>query len=131
VSVTSRWLAGAPDDSLLAAVERDVTRRGGRVQVEALAVNGRAVMIELRPRLETVEVWRGSHLCAVFDRVDVRAWLDERRGALSRDEVTLTIDRVVDVQGRVALDIDAGFGAAPVRAWTLSPSEEHALRERV
>jgi hypothetical protein len=131
VNAASRWLSGAPDDSLLAAVERDVTERGGRMRVEALALSGRAVMIEVRCRLETVEVWRGPHLCAVFDRIDLRSWLDEGTGSVSRDEATFAVDRAVDVRGRLSISIAATFGAAPVREWTLSPSEEQALMEEV
>jgi hypothetical protein len=78
------------------------------------------VVIEFRFRMDTVEVWRGPHLGAVFDRVNLRAWLDERAAPVSRDEVTLAIDRAVDVRGRVSISVAEGLAAAPVQEWTLS-----------
>jgi hypothetical protein len=125
VSVTSRWLSGAPQDSLAVALDRSVTRQGGRVTVEVVACDGRAACLEFRFRLETVEIWRLAHCCAVLDRDVLRVWLAAPGAPLVGDEVTLSLDRYVDVRGRVALTLP------DVWAWTLSPTEEQALRDRV
>lgn len=94
--------------------------------IEVVTVSGRAAAVEFRFRLDFVEVWSREHLCAAIDRDLLRAWLSEQpRKPLALDEVALSMDRMVDHQGRVAISLP------DVRAWTLSPVDLVNLRDRV
>jgi hypothetical protein len=126
VSVEPRRASGAPEDSLMVALEQAVPRHDGRIRVELVERDGRAAMIDFRVRLDTVEVWREGHCWAVLDRDVLRAWLREPLDALVVDEAMLSLDRAVDVRGRLALTL-----TGHVHAWTLSPTEEQTLRARV
>jgi hypothetical protein len=125
MSVTSRWSPGWPEDSLAAAVDRAVNEGGGRLAVEVVGRDGRAAVIAFRLRLDSVEVWTGEHCNAVLDRDVLRAWLHEPVEPLVVDELTLTLDRMVDVWGRVALTLPV------VDAWALSPTDQATLMARV
>lgn len=96
------------------------------VQVEAVAADGRAAMIEVRSADECIEFWRGEQRCAVLDRAVLRSWLNWRRGVLTQDSVVFSVDASVRGHGRVVLTVTGGE-RAPVRDWTLSPSEELKL----
>jgi hypothetical protein len=96
-----------------------------RVVVDVVTTTGRAAALEFRLRLDTVEVWRSTHCYGVFDRDLLRDWLGGPSRPLVCDEVTLTLDRAVDVRGRVAVTLPG------VRAWTFSEAELASLRVRV
>jgi hypothetical protein len=96
-----------------------------RVFVEVVAVTGRAAGVEFRVRLETVEVWQFDHCCGVFDREVLRGWLSGPLRPLMCDEVMLSLDRALDVRGRVALTLP------DVTAWTLSEADLMNLRNRL
>jgi hypothetical protein len=97
-----------------------------RVVVDVVTVMGSSAAVEFRVRLDTVEVW-GSRMrcCGIFDREVLRSWLAAPGAALVCDEVVLTLDRMVDVRGRVALSLPG------VREWTLSEVELVNLRDRL
>jgi len=90
--------------------------RDSRFQVEVATTSGRAAMVAFRVLDDRVEVWHQDRCAAVFQRDDLRAWLREPVGRLSMDDVQLTLDRTVDVRGRVALTLP------DVSAWTLFPT---------
>jgi hypothetical protein len=101
------------------------TTNGRRVRVEVVTTSGRGAALEFRVRSDTVELWHREHLAAVFDRDVLGAWLREPGNPMVVDEATLTVDRQVDCDGRVAVSLPE------VNAWVLSPAEEDALCRRV
>ena len=95
------------------------------VLVEAVTSSGRSVGVEIRVRVDTVEIWHHEHLAAVFDRDVLSDWLREPHGDLVTDEAEFSVDWLIDVRGRVALTLP------DVNAWVLSPAELDALYRRV
>jgi hypothetical protein len=93
--------------------------------MEVVTGSGRTIAVEFRLRLETVEVWSQEHCNAVMDRDLLRQWLSDPGKPLVVDEVALSVDRMVDHDGRVALSLP------DVMAWTLSPDVLANLRGRV
>jgi hypothetical protein len=93
--------------------------------LEVVTTSGRAANVRFvfRPRL--VEVWYRRHLGAVIDREVLRAWLAAPQAPLVVDEVALSLDRMVDSHGRVALSLP------DVMVWTLAPEDLAGLRARV
>jgi hypothetical protein len=61
----------------------------------------------------------------VCARKELRAWLTDPFSALVMGDVTLTLERVVDHEGRVAITLP------DVRAWTLAPIELVHLKEQL
>jgi hypothetical protein len=92
------------------------TRRG--VLIEVADPPRPTAVFEFRPRGILVEVWRGDWLLAVFDRSELRAWLDAPGGALVNDEVLLE----VDARGRPIIS------ARWVIAREIQPDDVAALR---
>ena len=88
-------------------------------------MSGRAAAVGFQVRRDTVEVWHLDRMRAVFDRDYLRGWLANPFEPLGIDDVTLTFDRSVDRDGRVAITLP------DVRAWTLSPVELANLRDRL
>lgn len=54
-------------------------------------VSGDDAQVEVQFRRDTVELRCDEHLKAVFDRDELRAWLDEPSGVLSVDDVALAL----------------------------------------
>lgn len=96
------------------------------VEVEAIQASGSAMMIRFHMRSDLVEVWANDRNLAVFDREALRAWLNEQAPeVLTVDDVTMSVDRSVDRDGRVAVTV------SDVDRWTLSPSDQARLLDRV
>jgi hypothetical protein len=95
-----------------------------RVQIEAMTTSNRAVEVEFRVRMDTVETWFWEHLVAVFDRERLRAWLAEPSGWIAEGDAVLSVDPRSHGT-RVAISL------SDVLAWTLSPKEQADLTERV
>lgn len=96
-----------------------------RLLLEVVTVNGRAAAVEILVRLGTVEIRHHRTLTATFDRAVFRKWLDDPNSPLASDGAIFSLDRTVDVHGRIAI------GLPDVPAWALSPTELHALHRRV
>lgn len=95
-----------------------------RVRVKVVTTSNKAVFIEFRVRLDTVEAWVWDRLAAVFDRERLRSWLAVPSGWLAEGEVVLSVDpRFEGDQIAIAL--------TDVLTWTLSAEELRELRERV
>jgi hypothetical protein len=106
-------------------VDLTVEREEGRVGVEVVTTSGRIREVEFRVLAHAVEVWHDQRCDAVLEREALRAWLAEPLASLTVEQLTLTLDLMVDVRGRVALTLP------DVNAWTLAPVELAALIERV
>jgi hypothetical protein len=105
-----------------------VTRYGDRVLLEVVTTSGRAAAIEVRVRCQTVEIWRGNRCHGVFDREELHAWIEKPDGAeesVRGNDVTFHLDRLIDVDGRVAISMP------DVSGWTLSPQMLDDLRRRL
>ena len=96
-----------------------------RFALEVVTLTGRAAAVELRLYPDLVEIWHHELPAAVFDRAVLRHWLAEPGPDLVTDRVTLSLDRLVDVRGRVAISLP------DVQAWTLSPTELQTLRRQL
>jgi hypothetical protein len=95
------------------------------VPIDVVTTSGRKVTVDFRVRPETVEVWHHGLRIGVFDRAALRAWLAEPWHPLTVGQVTFTLDRMVDIRGRVALSLP------DVMVWTLAPIVLDALIRRV
>ena len=97
----------------------------GRVYFPVLTRSGPQIDIEIRIAAETVEIWRQGACKAIFDRDHLRAWLDDPSHPIGRGEVTFTLDRYVDLDGRIAITMP------DVAEWTLSHQTTTQLRNRL
>jgi hypothetical protein len=97
----------------------------GQVMIEVVTVTGRAAAVEVRLRPDGVEIWHHRTLAATFDRARFGHWLDDPAMPLERAGVSFSLDRMVDVRGRVAISLP------DVLAWALSPTELAALELRI
>lgn len=95
-----------------------------RVTVEVVTTSSRALSVEFRVRMDTVEVWSWEHCGAIFDRERLRMWLAAPFRWVAEGEVVLNVDPRSNGD-RIALNLP------DVAAWTLSPKEFATLRERV
>lgn len=96
--------------------------------LEVLTTSGLTVLVRVRILRDVVEVWHHDRLAGVFVRDVLRAWLadpDPARLALVADEVALSIDRMVDAAGRVAISLP------DVMVWTIEPHALQRLRQRI
>jgi len=99
---------------------------GAWVEFEVVTASGPAAAIRFRIRSDYVEVWSEQRCCGVYDRNMLRTWLIRRPSwPLVIGEVTFSVDRYVDCDGRVAISLPG------VQAWTLSPDVDAKLRELV
>ena len=113
--------------------ESDFFRRAARVlsaadtrlRVQVVTMSGRATAVEFRVRFDAVEVWHWDRRCAVFDRWKLGQWLALPGAPLVADKAALSVDRMVDREGRIALSLP------DVLAWTLAPSELAELQHRL
>ena len=111
---TSAWF----EPQVLAAV--------GPVWVEVQTISGRAAAVELRVMRDFLEVWHHNQLAGSIDREVLAGWMaDPSVPELSNGEVTLGIDRLVDVDGRLSITLP------DVDAWALSPTEQQSLERRL
>jgi hypothetical protein len=118
--------SGQHSEGAAGGTPRSAAGEGGWVPFEVLTASGQAVEIGLRIRLSDVDCWRGDRCCGVFDRVELRHWLDQMpRVPLSAGEVVLSVDRFVDQRGRVAITLP------DVRAWTLNPATLAVLQDLI
>ena len=69
---------------------------GGRY-VLTLPLGQGASQVEIRVRLDWVEVWHHEHCGGVLDRTVLQNWLTSPRGALMTDEVALVALRAGNV----------------------------------
>lgn len=113
--------------SATAMVRPSRTLAPDRLSLEVVTGSGRAALIDIRVRLDLVEVWsNGEHCCGVVDRDVLRAWLiAQPRTSLCFDEVVISTDHSLDIRGRIAISL------TDVHAWTLSPHEQEKLLQRV
>lgn len=95
-----------------------------RVRIEVMTTSNRAVEVEFRVRMDTVEAWFWEHLVAVFDRERLREWLADPSGWLAEGDAVLSVDPRSN-GARVAVSL------TDVLAWTLSPKEQADLTARV
>ena len=102
-------------------------RRPGRSRytVEVVTTSGRAAGIEFRIEDDAVEIWHLDRCRGVFPRDFLRDWMAPPGHPLVASEVGLSVDRMVDAQGRVALSLP------DVSLWTLSPQALEVLRTRL
>ena len=98
---------------------------GERLTLEVVTQTGRAACVEVRLRAGRAEIWHHRALLAVFDREILRKWLGDPGSPLASETVTFSLDRMVDVHGRVAISLP------DVHVWTLSPTEMETLQRRV
>lgn len=98
---------------------------GLRCRVEVVTTSGRAALVVFEVRIKTVQVWHHRRLSGVFDRATLKSWLAEPHLPIMAADVTLSLDRMVDHGGRLALTLP------DVTAWVLSPAEFHDLTTRV
>jgi hypothetical protein len=96
-----------------------------RFVMEVVTKSGRAAAIEFRINSDAVEVWHRAECHAIFDRNELRTWLGTPEKPLIADEVTFSLDRMVDRSGRVAVSLP------DVVAWTLAPEALATLRQCV
>jgi hypothetical protein len=94
-----------------------MTAIGGRYLL-TLPMGQGASQVEIRVRLDFVEVWHHEHCGGVLDRAVLHDWLGEPRGALLTDEVALVAMR----GGQVAFKLH-GHGT-----WHLNQSAVAELR---
>ncbi len=96
-----------------------LARPDQRLALEVLTLTGRATSVELQLSEVTVEVWHHRQLATVLDRTTLRRWLAEPGQDLVSDGVTLSLDRMVDVRGRVAISLpDVRAGPCPPASCT-------------
>jgi hypothetical protein len=96
--------------------------------IEVVTTSGRAAAVELRLQRDRVEVWHHGRRGGVFVRDVLRRWLSDPnvyRRALVVDEVAFSVDRMVDVAGRVAISLP------DVTVWTIDPRSLLGLRARI
>ncbi len=126
-----RWRGAVGDSGADRGISRasdwlpDPKLGGDRFAVEVVTTSGRATAVTFRFRMDTVEVWFREHLNGVLDRDVLREWLAQPGKPLVVDEVALSVDRMVDHNGRVALSLPDVMG------WTLAPETLAELRSRV
>jgi hypothetical protein len=95
---------------------QEIIPDSSRCVMEVQTLSGRATAVEFRVRLDSVEVRHHHHCSGVFDRDGLRFWLEDPGKPLIVGEVTFSLDRVVDQDGRVAISLP------DVAVWTLCPS---------
>lgn len=87
-----------------------------RLGLAVVDVHGHETELEVRVRLDTVELWSGEHCCAVFDRMRLRRWLAAPEGVCAVDEaafapagnrIGLTVDPIVPWWPLAARDLAA------------------------
>lgn len=93
--------------------------------VDVVTVSGAVAKVEFVFRTRRVEVWFRCCRRAAIDRDLLRLWLAEPRTPLMVDQVMLSMDRLVDSRGRVALSLPG------VSVWALEPEVLGHLRERI
>jgi hypothetical protein len=98
---------------------------GNSVTVEVLTLTGRAAAVELQIRPEQVEIRHHLRPVAVFERATLRDWLAAPERPLAAGEAIFTLDRMIDVDGRVAISLP------DVQVWPLSPRDLETLRRRI
>jgi hypothetical protein len=82
--------------------------------------------MRFRVRRDWVELWRGEHCSATFDRDRLRAWLNAMPSEpYEVDDVVLSVERSLDPDGDVAISL------MDVRQWVLAPLTVAVLRKRV
>jgi hypothetical protein len=96
-----------------------------RIFFPVLTRSGPQIDIEVLIRNETVEIWRQGACKAIFDRGHLRAWMADPVDPIGMGDVTFTLDRYVDLEGRVAITMP------DVMAWTLSHHTATQLRNRL
>jgi hypothetical protein len=96
-----------------------------RVFFPVLTRSGPEVDIEIRVGRETVEIWRQGTCQAIFDRGHLRAWLCDPSDPIGMGEVTFTLDRYVDLDGRIAISMP------DVSEWTLTNTTATQLRNKL
>lgn len=96
-----------------------------RIHIEVVEIDGRAASVELRVRLDTVEVVHHGQLVAVFDLDALREWWTAPQGPFGIDQVTWTVDYTIDVRGRAAITLPM------VEAWALSPQDDQEVARRL
>jgi hypothetical protein len=101
------------------------TLAGNCLIVEVVTVSGRAAAVEFRILTDQVEVWHHLRRAGVFDRAALRQWLIDPGPPLAVDEVIFSVDRMIDVDGRVAISFP------DVLVWPLSPRDLEILRRRI
>jgi hypothetical protein len=87
------------------------------LRVDVVTTSGRPAEVEFRVGSDAVEVWHWNQRCAVFDRWKLGRWLARPSTPLVADRASLSLDRMVDRNGRVALSLP------DVLAWTLAPAQ--------
>lgn len=96
-----------------------------RVFLDVVTSSGASACLELRILSERVDVWRGTGCAAIFDRDHLRGWLEHPEDRLGIGDVTLSLDRHVDVEGRIAI-------AMPdIHGWALTPRIVTDLRHHL
>jgi hypothetical protein len=96
--------------------------------LEVVTTGGQTALVRFRILRDVVEIWHHDRRSGVFDREILRGWLsnqDPNRLALIVDEVALSIDRMVDATGRVAISLP------DVMVWTIEPHALQRLRQRI
>jgi hypothetical protein len=96
--------------------------------LEVVTTGGRTTLVRFRILRDVVEVWHHDRRRGVFGREILREWLssqDPNRLALVVDEVALSIDRMVDATGRVAISLP------DVMVWTIEPHALQRLHQRI
>jgi hypothetical protein len=96
-----------------------------RVCFPVLTRSGPEVDVEIRIGAEAVEVWRKGFCIAIFDRGRLRSWLADPSLPIGMGEVTFTLDRYVDLDGRIAISMP------DVMEWTLTHETTTQLRNRL
>jgi hypothetical protein len=96
-----------------------------RVTVQVVSATGRGGQVSFHLRHRLVGVWYGNRLRGVLDRALLRTWLRDPFGSLVQDDVSLSWDRTVDRDGRIAITMPG------LREWVLSPVEAANLTDRV
>jgi hypothetical protein len=97
----------------------------GRMTIEVVTVSGRAAGVELHLAPGTLSVRHHGEQVAVVDRRQFRRWLRQPHRALTVQDVTFSIDRALDVEGRLAIALP------DVHCWALSPTDAEKLRQRI
>jgi hypothetical protein len=96
------------------------------VLFEVQTTSGRATSVNVVPREDTVEIWHHNERVGVFDRAALRSWFSDRKPRWICDgAVIFSIDRMVDMDGRIAISLP------DVQAWALSPAAMEEIRHRV
>jgi hypothetical protein len=96
-----------------------------RLRVGVVTMSGRPAEVEFRVHSGAVEVWHWNQRCAVFDRWKLGRWLAGPGTPLVCDRAALSVDRMVDRNGRIALSLP------DVMAWTLAPKQLTDLKNLV